>query len=91
MEEAVVVTPQLLLSYPLWKNRCRLGIARSPRHAVERGHAENPPHDSEDSLSQEHVASELKRLHELRTGEPSDSNQNLEGGAVAPGAEESTP
>ena len=54
------------------------------------GVAEKPPHDSEDSLSQEHVASELKRLHELRTREPSDSNQNLEEGAVAPGAGEST-
>ena len=51
------------------------------------GAADNPPHDSEDSLSQERVASELKRLHELRTG---DSNQNLEEGAVAPSAEEST-
>ena len=30
------------------------------------GVAENYPHDSEDSLSQEHVASELRRLHELR-------------------------
>ena len=28
------------------------------------------PHDSEDSLSQEHVASELRRLHELRAGTP---------------------
>ena len=52
---------------------------------------ENQPHDSEDSLSQEHVASELRRLHELRagippagmrTGEASDSNQNPEGSLV---------
>ena len=30
------------------------------------GVAENQPFDSEDSLSQEHVASELRRLNELR-------------------------
>ena len=60
---------------------------------------ENQPFDSEDSLSQEHVASELRRLNELRVSTSlaemrarvaSDSNQNLEEGAVAPGAEEST-
>ena len=58
------------------------------------GAAENQPLDSQDSLSQEHVANELRRLHELRAGTPpaemrtggaSNSNQNLEGGAVAPG------
>ena len=63
------------------------------------GVAENQPFDSEDSLSQDHVASELRRLNELRTSTSlagmrtrvaSDSNQNLEEGAVAPGAEEST-
>ena len=63
------------------------------------GVAENQPFDSEDSLSQDHVASELRRLNELqtstslagmRTRVASDSNQNLEEGAVAPGAEEST-
>ena len=56
------------------------------------------PLDSEDSLSQEHVASELRRLNELRTSATlaemrvrgaGDSNQNLEEGAVAPVAEES--
>ena len=61
--------------------------------------AENQPLDSEDSLSQEPVASELRRLNELRIGATlagmriggaSISNQNLEGGAVAPVAEEST-
>ena len=50
-------------------------------------------------MSQEHVASELRRLNELRVSTSlaemrarvaSDSNQNLEEGAVAPGAEEST-
>ena len=49
-------------------------------------------------MSQERVASELRRLHELRVDTPpaemriggaSNSNQNLEGGAVASGAEES--
>ena len=63
------------------------------------GVAENQPFDSEDSLSQDHVASELRRLNELRTSislagmearVASDSNQNQEEGAVAPGAEEST-
>ena len=63
------------------------------------GVADNQPLDSEDSLSQERVASELKRLNELRNnatlagmriGGASNSNQNLEGGAVAPAAEEST-
>ena len=63
------------------------------------GVAENQPLDSEDSLSQEHVASELRRFNELRIGVTpagmriggaSNSNQNLEGGAVAPVAEEST-
>ena len=61
--------------------------------------ADAQPLDSEDSLSQEHVASELRRLAELRvsatlaemrvrvTGDPS---QNSEGGAVAPSAEETT-
>ena len=41
---------------------------RSPDalHETMTGVAENHPHDSEDSLSQEHVASELRQLHELR-------------------------
>ena len=55
------------------------------------------PFDSEDSLSQEHVASELRRLKELRVSATiaemrarvtGDSSQNLEGGAVAPEAGE---
>ena len=63
------------------------------------GVADNQPLDSEDSLSQEHVASELRRLNELRVsatlaemrvGVAGDSNQNPEEGAVAPVAEEST-
>ena len=63
------------------------------------GVAENQPFDSEDSLSQDHVASELRRLNELqtstslaetRTRVASDPIQNPEEGAVAPGAEEST-
>ena len=63
------------------------------------GVAENQHLDSEDSLSQEHVASELRRLDELQvsaslagmgTRVASDLHQNLEEGAVAPGAEEST-
>ena len=53
------------------------------------GVTENQPFDSEDSLSQNQVASELRRLNELRTRVTSDSNHHLEGGAVAPGAEES--
>ena len=42
--------------------------ARSPDALRETmtGVAENHPHDSEDSLSQEHVANEHRRLHELR-------------------------
>ena len=55
------------------------------------------PFDSEDSLSQEHVASELRRLEELRMSTTmaemrvrvtDDQPQNSEGGAVAPGVEE---
>ena len=55
------------------------------------------PFDSEDSLSQEHVASELRRLEELRVSATlagmrmraaNDQPQSSEGGAVAPGAEE---
>ena len=50
------------------------------------GVAENQPLDSEDSLSQEHVASELRRLKELRVSATlaervrvtGDSNQNPE-------------
>ena len=65
------------------------------------GVTENQPFDSEDSLSQERVASELRRLNEARTSASlaelrelrarvaSDSDQNQEEGAVAPGAEES--
>ena len=62
------------------------------------GVAEDQPFDSEDSLSQEQVASELRRLNELRTSIPpaemrtgvtSDCHQNQEEGAVAPGAEKS--
>ena len=61
--------------------------------------ADAQPLDSEDSLSQEHVASELRRLADLRvsatlaemrvrvTGDPS---QDPEGGAVTPIAEENT-
>ena len=61
--------------------------------------ADAQPPDSEDSLSQQHVANELRRLAELRvsatlaearvrvTGDPS---QISEGGAVAPDAEETT-
>ena len=63
------------------------------------GVVDNQPLDSEDSLSQEHVASEFRRLNELRVSATlaemrvrvaGDSNQNLEEGAVAPVAEEST-
>ena len=59
--------------------------------------ADAQPLDSEDSLSQEHVASELRRLAELRVSATlaemrvrvtCDSSQNPEGGAVAPIAEE---
>ena len=55
--------------------------------------ADAQPLDSEDSLSQEHVASELRRLAELRVSAmlaelrvrvTSDSNQDSEGGAVEP-------
>ena len=61
--------------------------------------ADAQPLDSEDSLSQEHVASELRRLAELRVSATlaemrvrvaGDSNQDSEGGAVAPVAEETT-
>ena len=57
------------------------------------------PLDSEDPLSQEHVASELRRLAELRVSATlaemrvrvaGDSNQDPEGGAVAPVAKEAT-
>ena len=63
------------------------------------GVADNQPLDSEDSLSQEHVASELRRLNELRVSATlaemrvrgtGDSNQNFEEGAVAPSAGEPT-
>ena len=62
------------------------------------GVAENQPFDSEDSLSQDHVANELQRLNEMRTdlvfaetraGLPSDRDQTQDGGAVAPDTEES--
>ena len=61
--------------------------------------ADDQPLDSEDSLSQEHVASELRRLDELRVSATlaelrvraaGDSNQDSEGGAVAPATEETT-
>ena len=63
------------------------------------GVADNQPFDSEDSLSQEHVASELRRLNEprisatlaeMRVRVAGDSTQNPEEGAVAPTVEEST-
>ena len=68
------------------------------------GVAKNQPSDSEDSLSPDHVASELRRLNEARTSASfaelrerelrarvaSDPDQSQEEGAVAPGAEEST-
>ena len=57
----------------------------------------NQPHDSEDSLSQEHVATELVRLArlrvsatlaEMRVRATVDPSQDSEGGAAARSAEE---
>ena len=63
--------------------------------------ADAQPLDSEDSLSQEHVATELVRLArlqvsatlaEMRVRATGDPSQDSEGGAAAPSAEEtSTP
>ena len=61
--------------------------------------ADAQPLDSEDSLSQEHVANELRRLAELRASATlaemrvrvaGDPSQDSEGGATAPIAKETT-